>query len=939
MHSNRISLFISHAVNDPDWPDSAVLALADKFAKAGVDVQLDLLQERRLRRKLADADWRKWMDQALPQARYVLCLLSERYNDAWRRRNDGSRSGRGIAYECSYIGQWLYDEKGNTNGRVNLYLAESTEAPDGLRGQCAPYRRPRDEAKLVEYLSNPVDATRRDKHLRKLRELLDEEHTYLYVPLAGEQHGLDTAIVAFPQTIRPIVERHAVTGAQIPPTEHRDILEAIAAHTRALVLGDPGAGKTFAMLKVLEDDLAKGRLPLWVKLNHWLDDHLPFEKFVAREVPDLGADWSAVVRAGNCRLLLDGLNELPAERAKARRDAIATWLDQNPDCPVLLSCRETDLPSGEFGMLTERLLVRPLRPAQVRQFIANYMSRQPDAAEALFWRLAGGEVLRKAWDARPAAPTGNDARDEEALNALVEGTADCADWLDAAGKERCAKACGNPVREYPLATNPYTLMMLLAVLPHDQQRRFRQRADLFETFTGLCLVGELDKRGLSDSPDSVQTALAGLAADLQRLSEQVETGRDAAALALQWNDLAAEQRPPADIALGARLLRREGPLLRFRHQLLQEFYIALYLRDALAKGEDPLLEATWGRKPLWERGGWEQPFLLLADYRQAEIADLLRALVPIQPEVVGAVWEQTRRQRPELLTDALAGELRGTLQAQMLPPEPSADFPKREAAFGRGLGRMHLPDRRPLDRRRGVWGWYDARNKKAEVDIDWVTIPAGEFIYQGKQDRIGKPYQISRYPVTNSQFLVFLKDPQGWAIPDWWDGAPEDERRQEWSPRFAYTNHPCEQVSWWAAKAFCRWLNKCSGRSIDLPSEQQWERAAAGPDGRKYPWQGSWTDGYANAGSSIGATSAVGLFPAGRSEDGLHDLAGNVWEWTTDLFDPSDRGSVARAVRGGCWITRPEGCRAASRDGDLPGVRYSYLGFRVVCCPIPIPEP
>jgi len=129
-------------------------------------------------------------------------------------------------------------------------------------------------------------------------------------------------------------------------------------------------------------------------------------------------------------------------------------------------------------------------------------------------------------------------------------------------------------------------------------------------------------------------------------------------------------------------------------------------------------------------------------------------------EVAGAVWAQTCRLKPELLTEDLAAELTQRLTAGMLPPVRSADFPKREAAFGRGLGLMAMPDGRPLDRRPGCAGSYDAQQRQAQVDIDWVRIPAGPFVYQGKPARIDATSSSAATPSRTASSRPLLTTPR-----------------------------------------------------------------------------------------------------------------------------------------------------------------------------------
>ena len=88
-------------------------------------------------------------------------------------------------------------------------------------------------------------------------------------------------------------------------------------------------------------------------------------------------------------------------------------------------------------------------------------------------------------------------------------------------------------------------------------------------------------------------------------------------------------------------------------------------------------------------------------------------------------------------------------------------------------------------------------------------------------------------------------------------------------------------VTWYEAHAFCNWLGEKLGMAVALPTEAQWERAARGTDGRRYPWAGELTPDHANYDrTGIGTTTAVGIFPKGANpETGVLDMSGNVWEW------------------------------------------------------------
>jgi formylglycine-generating enzyme required for sulfatase activity len=212
-----------------------------------------------------------------------------------------------------------------------------------------------------------------------------------------------------------------------------------------------------------------------------------------------------------------------------------------------------------------------------------------------------------------------------------------------------------------------------------------------------------------------------------------------------------------------------------------------------------------------------------------------------------------------------------------------------------------------------------------------VYVPAGPFVF-GESMAVTEAFRIDRSPVTNAQFCQFLNacgnKEEGGA--EWIDlkGAYGKEkcrisgRKGRFTVEHGYENHPAIYVSWYGAAAFAKWAGK------RLPSEQEWEKAARGIDGRRYPWGEEFSEQRCNTQESgIGGTTEVGKYgEAGRSPYGAEDMAGNVGEWTNSLW--SEKGEAARVLRGGSWGGVSGGAACSCRDLEHPHSRGGNVGFR-----------
>ncbi|MFI1200247.1 formylglycine-generating enzyme family protein [Streptomyces sp. NPDC020883] len=192
-------------------------------------------------------------------------------------------------------------------------------------------------------------------------------------------------------------------------------------------------------------------------------------------------------------------------------------------------------------------------------------------------------------------------------------------------------------------------------------------------------------------------------------------------------------------------------------------------------------------------------------------------------------------------------------------------------------------------------------------------------------------FNIAKYPVTNGEFAVFLKDTGHPELPSNWNYGRFDP---------AAANHPVYTVTAESADAYAHWLGRRTGRRFRLPTEQEWEYAAAGPEGLRHPWGDTFSAQAANTlETGLLMTSPVGAFPEGRSWCGALDMAGNVEEYTSSTYGPYPGGEIVhddlyrrlgayRIARGGAFNRFRDLARCQRRHGPYPRSLYA-MGFRL----------
>jgi formylglycine-generating enzyme required for sulfatase activity len=275
-------------------------------------------------------------------------------------------------------------------------------------------------------------------------------------------------------------------------------------------------------------------------------------------------------------------------------------------------------------------------------------------------------------------------------------------------------------------------------------------------------------------------------------------------------------------------------------------------------------------------------------------------------------------------------------EATDLGPSPVEPM---DLAPGRYLLEVQLegyaPIRRPLLVGRGEDLEVQLRCSASRVvGPDFVVIPASRFSLGGDLEASGalpprSPFRdnfaMGRFPVTVGEYLLFIDDlastDPGQALR--YSPGPAEGRRD---PR-----QPVVGVSYDAAEAYCTWISARTGIEHRLPSEEEWEKAARGVDGRSFPWGDAFDPSFCHMRASQPGQPdrlPVGSFAADVSIYGVRDLAGGVSEWTTSSYADVAVAPL-QVVRGGSFDAGAESCRSAQRSG-IPRNAHSSVGIRLV---------
>lgn len=992
----RDKVFISYSHVDVHWFDKLLVQLEPLQR----DRRLEVWHDGRIK---GGALWREEIQKALKSAKVAVLLVSPNFlrssfitEDEVPPLIEAAKSA-GVCVQCVFVQRSLADtvayeyDDPTTGARCSRKLTDF----QGLNDPGRPLRALNGDAQdkaLVQIAraileaaeapltASPAVASRSRVDPRPYLEKLRDRTRWIELKLLGDDDGrrveltrVFTRLYVAPQASSDVTSRGAARAhagskagdlAQERGTAAVELRELLAEHAHLALVGDPGAGKStflsFVALNVaralLDDDrdaslqrigwlrIASQRgapqvsqdgipFPVLVRLGEFVQflsdnpdgkvastspEH--FQRYLDYWCRSFQADLPATflrerVAEGGCLLLLDGLDEVPGDDVRQRVNAI---LDE-----VVAQGRGR----GNRHVVTCR--IRGYRGAQ---------RLGHDFTEARLLDFGDEEVAQfvAQW-ARAVHP--NDER-EAAQYAQSLGAA-----IEAHPHVR------------PLTVNPL-LLTILAVVHWSDTRLPEGRAELYEK-----ALDQLLKRPSPYAQEQRRRCLRRIALRLFEDAQGVRSALDRREAASVVSAQLAVDEPRAlafveheELHSGVLVGRRKGEV-EFWHPTFAEYLAA----EALASEPD-----GWARlrKHLYDER-WNEVVLLTAG--------CLRRLGPGQ---ASALIRLILKQDASLPGRARAVGLVGCILRDILPygGDPSVGAGYDEAlrvtlaSFDAG---SDVPERVRVEVGEALGQAGDVRLLDDDQALR-VFIRGGTFLMGAQKANKNEPghdeeceddetphavsvsdFWIDRYPVTVQQYRRFVEagaegyfnrgvwQPEGWALR-----AREGiESPRQWDEQLRHLNRPVTFVNWYEADAYCAWLAKKSGLAVRLPSEAQWEYAARGAQGRKYPWGVDMPrEQHANFDMRIGVPTPAGIYPLGATPgpapERVHDLVGNVWEWCADWYgtyvedarpDPiGPKDGTSRVLRGGGFLSYSRYCRAAYRNRSDPEIGSDGVGFRCV---------
>ena len=678
--------------------------------------------------------------------------------------------------------------------------------------------------------------------------------------------------------------------------------DALLLHRKLFIVGDPGSGKSTFLkretFRLCNEYPIGGPLPLRLEAAA-LANFIARQQSIKQGPTDVASpEWIAwflgnqcsennrrltaefflaALQAGNCVVLIDGLDETSDE---LQRDRLAKLIRQAAaaydGCRFVVTSRpEGKVPIAGF----EEALIADLDPGDIRQFLAKL-------AKQLY---STDEIKERQF--------------REDLEAAVNG------------RREIRNMTRNPV-----------MLTALAVLQHNNIKLPEKRVDLYGS-----ILDWLAKQRAKDGRLPASECLLRLR-ELALAMQNHEQGRQRQ-VPLAW---AGDQlaRRFANREAATRFLKGEqtdsGIVVSRRKDLA---YWHLTFQEYLAALEIAGWEDSDQFKLLLEGPGDATPRIYHPEWRESVLlyAGLLHNAGPLKVDALMRNVLDRMGAKPRLAERARCVGLIGAMLPDLLGYTPSDG--RYEELLGLVMDIFDAEKSKGVpfaDRLAAAEALGQAGDPRLRVQA-WVTIPESKNYWIGAQKKAPKgrnydvevygdetlrevdipAFRIGRYPVTVEEYEKYVEE-----------GTEANRKPENWDEQREHKNRPVVNVTWDQARAYCEWAG---GR---LPTEEEWERAARGPKCTKYPWGNEDIDptraNYDD--SKVGCPTPVGLYPSGASAEGVLDLIGNVFEWTSSEWT---KGSGTYVWRGGSFDDSRRFARSSYRIHYQPDERLRILGFRL----------
>lgn len=700
-----------------------------------------------------------------------------------------------------------------------------------------------------------------------------------------------------------------------------------------VILGDPGSGKTTHLRRVLlwclkggpeKLGLPKDMIPVFLPLRNLKDISKNLDDFIQSELdqPHLETPegfGKRLLKRGNLLFLLDGLDEVAETE---HREKVCRWIETAmkvyTSSRFVITCRFAGYTEeSRFSADFLEMHIRPMTAEQAETFIHNW------------YGIVETAHLNDAAQAKIIAKEKADDLTERLKTPEFRA-------------RRVFEMTRNPL----LLTNICLVHLSRGNLPHTRAALYDECTEvLLERWRGAVgietrVTAQTGRRVLQPAAYWLHQKDGRTRATADELSPVIEP----VLKTVGWNHGTAKEFLKAVRDESGILTGWDQENYGFMHLGFQEYLAAREIRRMAFKDISALRELAGKFGDSW----WQEVILLMLALEDPSLFEpFMRELVKLpvfesNPDLIEMCLDDTAEKTPVPFVELLE-----------MTPGKDSQFWERQLLALRIVERI---DKHALEKLvpvlekhpyKEIRQWLKQRSVQEQQKViyaekggyELVFIPGGVFMMGSDEYDDEKPvhevrvsdFYMGRYPVTNEQYAVFLKE------------NPEAEEPRFWGDRnFNQPRQPVVGVSWHNANQYAEWAGLC------LPSEAQWEYACRAGTATRY-YTGDTEEDLDRAGW-YDENSGGKLHPVGEKEPnqfGLYDMHGNIWEWCRDWYgdypigshstpidDPigSDSGSY-RVFRGGSWNWYARSCRSACRIRDAPDERVNFCGFRLALLP------